>query len=40
MVRAIALENGYRMPSFFGYIGWSMTFLLPLYLLISLVFFW
>ena len=32
-------ENGINMPSFFGYIGWSALFLLPVFLLDSLLFF-
>ena len=39
MVRAIALEHGVAMPSFFGYMAYSMGILLPLFLLISVVFF-
>ncbi|MDR2088909.1 MAG: sodium:proton antiporter [Clostridiales Family XIII bacterium] len=39
MVRSIAEENGIRMPSFFGYIGWSLCFLVPLFLLDTLLFF-
>jgi Na+/H+ antiporter NhaD/arsenite permease-like protein len=40
MVRAIARERGIRMPSFFGYVGWSMAVLLPLFVLVTAVFFW
>jgi len=40
MVRAIAEEGGVRMPSFFGYMGWSCVFLLPLFGLVTWVFFW
>ena len=40
MVRAIAEENGVRMPSFFGYMAYSIGILLPLFLLVSIVFFW
>jgi Na+/H+ antiporter NhaD/arsenite permease-like protein len=29
MVKAIAEENGVRMPSFIGYLGWSVVILLP-----------
>ncbi len=29
MVRAIAQGSGVKMPSFFGYMGWSVLFLLP-----------
>ena len=39
MVKAISDENGIRMPSFFGYLGWSALFLLPIFLLDSLIFF-
>ncbi|MBR0679009.1 sodium:proton antiporter [Roseomonas eburnea] len=39
MVKAIVEENGERMPSFFGYCGWAVVFLVPLFLLITLVFF-
>jgi len=37
MVYAIATERGIRMPSFFGYIGWSAAVLLPLFLLLTLL---
>ena len=37
MVTAIATERGIRMPSFFGYIGWSTAILLPLFLLLTLL---
>jgi Na+/H+ antiporter NhaD/arsenite permease-like protein len=39
MVRSIAEENGVKMPSFFGYIAWSLCFLIPLFLLDTLIFF-
>ena len=39
MVKAISDENGIRMPSFFGYIGWSLAFLVPVFVLDMLVFF-
>lgn len=39
MVRAIAEENGYKMPSFFGYMGWAAVILLPVFLLVTLLFF-
>ena len=32
-------QNGIRMPSFFGYLLWSVTFLIPVFLLDTLVFF-
>jgi Na+/H+ antiporter NhaD/arsenite permease-like protein len=40
MVRAIAEERGVPMPSFFGYMGWSGAFLLPLFGLVTWLFFW
>jgi Na+/H+ antiporter NhaD/arsenite permease-like protein len=39
MVYAIAREGGVRMPSFFGYMLWSGTVLVPVFLLATLVFF-
>jgi Na+/H+ antiporter NhaD/arsenite permease-like protein len=39
MVKSISDENGINMPSFFGYIGWSALFLIPVFLLDSLIFF-
>lgn len=39
MVRSIAEENKIKMPSFFGYMGWSMVFLIPLFILNTLIFF-
>ncbi len=39
MVRSIAQHRGWKMPSFFGYIGWSAAILLPLFLVITLMFF-
>jgi Na+/H+ antiporter NhaD/arsenite permease-like protein len=39
MVRAIAEERGVRMPSFFGYMVFSAAVLLPLFGLVTLVFF-
>jgi Na+/H+ antiporter NhaD/arsenite permease-like protein len=39
MVRSIAEENGIKMPSFFGYMAWSLCFLIPLFLLDTLIFF-
>jgi Na+/H+ antiporter NhaD/arsenite permease-like protein len=39
MVKAIAEENGIRMPSFFGYMAYSGGILLPLFVLISWIFF-
>jgi Na+/H+ antiporter NhaD/arsenite permease-like protein len=39
MVKAIAEHAGVTMPSFFGYLAWSAAVLLPLFLLVTLVFF-
>ena len=39
MVRAIADEMGIRMPSFFGYIGWAAAILLPLFVVLTFLFF-
>jgi Na+/H+ antiporter NhaD/arsenite permease-like protein len=39
MVKAIAEENGVRMPSFFGYCAWAAGILLPLFVLVTLIFF-
>lgn len=39
MVKAIAEEAGVKMPSFFGYMTYTIGILLPLFLLLTLVFF-
>jgi Na+/H+ antiporter NhaD/arsenite permease-like protein len=39
MVKAVAEENGVRMPSFFGYMLWSCAILIPCFLLVTVVFF-
>lgn len=39
MVKAIAEENGIKMPSFFGYMAWSTAILIPIFVVVSLVFF-
>lgn len=39
MVRSIAEENGIKMPSFFGYMAWSCGILIPLFVLVTFVFF-
>lgn len=39
MVKAIAEDRGVRMPSFFGYMAWSGAVLLPLFLLVTFIFF-
>ncbi|HEY1325812.1 MAG TPA: sodium:proton antiporter [Casimicrobiaceae bacterium] len=39
MVKAIAESRGVRMPTFLGYLGWSMLVLMPIYALLTLLFF-
>ena len=39
LVKAIAVENGVRMPGFLGYLVWSAAVLLPLFVLVGIVFF-
>lgn len=39
MVRAIAEDQGVRMPGFFGYIVWSVCILVPLFALLTWLFF-
>ena len=39
MVKAIAEDRGVRMPSFFGYMVWSFGILVPLYLVLTWLFF-
>lgn len=39
MVKAIAEENDIKMPSFFGYILWSLSCLIPVFIIDTLVFF-
>lgn len=39
MVRSMAEENGIKMPSFFGYMGWSCSILLPVFVLDTVLFF-
>ena len=39
MVKSISDENGIRMPSFFGYMGWSLCILVPAFFIDMLVFF-
>jgi len=38
MVNAIAEEYDIKMPSFFGYMVWSICILIPLFLLIQYIF--
>ncbi len=39
MVKAIAEERGVKMPSFFGYMAWSGAILVPLFVLITFIWF-
>ncbi len=39
MVKTISDENGVRMPSFFGYMWWSVRFLIPVFIVDTLLFF-
>jgi Na+/H+ antiporter NhaD/arsenite permease-like protein len=39
MVKAIAESRGLQMPSFFGYMLWSVCILLPIFVLMTFVFF-
>ena len=38
MVKSIAEENGVKMPSFFGYMIWSLLILVPCFIIINLIF--
>ena len=39
MVKAIAEDRGVKMPSFFGYMLWSFGILLPLFFVITFIWF-
>jgi Na+/H+ antiporter NhaD/arsenite permease-like protein len=39
MIKAIAESRGIRMPGFFGYMAWSGAILLPLFILITFIWF-
>jgi Na+/H+ antiporter NhaD/arsenite permease-like protein len=39
MVKAIAEDRGVRMPSFFGYMLWSVGILIPLFVVMTFMFF-
>jgi Na+/H+ antiporter NhaD/arsenite permease-like protein len=39
MVKAICEEQGVRMPSFFGYMAWSIACLMPIFVLLTWLFF-
>ena len=38
MVKAICEENGYDMPSFFGYVGWSFLLLGPVFVAVTFIY--
>jgi len=38
MIYAIATERGIKMPSFFGYMGWSVAVLTPVFVAVTLLF--
>ena len=39
MVKAIAEDRGVKMPSFFGYMAWSFGILVPLFVIVTFLFF-
>jgi Na+/H+ antiporter NhaD/arsenite permease-like protein len=39
MVRSIAEDMGVKMPSFFGYMAWSVGILIPVFILMTFIFF-
>jgi Na+/H+ antiporter NhaD/arsenite permease-like protein len=39
MVKAIAEDRGIKMPSFFGYMGWSCCVLIPLFVVMTFIWF-
>ena len=39
MIRSIAVERGIKVPTFFGYIIWSVGILVPLFLVVTLIFY-
>jgi len=39
MVKSISEENNIKMPSFFGYMFWSILILIPIFILTSIIFF-
>ena len=40
MVKSIAEENKIKMPSFFGYMAWSLAILEPIFLIDMFIWFW
>ncbi|MBQ1916758.1 MAG: sodium:proton antiporter, partial [Lachnospiraceae bacterium] len=39
MVKSMSDENGITMPSFFGYMKWSICILVPVFIIDALIFF-
>lgn len=39
MVKAVAEDRGVKMPSFFGYMAWSFGILIPLFIVVTLIWF-
>ena len=39
MVKAVAEDRGIRMPGFFGYIAWSGAVLIPLFIIMTFIWF-
>ncbi len=39
MIKAIAESRGIRMPGFFGYMAWSGAVLVPLFVVVTFIFF-
>lgn len=39
MVKSIATQSGVNMPTFFGYMKWSVLILIPVYILLTFIFF-
>ena len=40
MVKSLSDENGINMPSFFGYIWWSLRYLIPVFIIDMIIFFY
>jgi Na+/H+ antiporter NhaD/arsenite permease-like protein len=38
MVKSICDEAGFKTPTFFGYMVWSLSILVPIWILISVIF--
>lgn len=39
MVKSLSDENGINMPSFFGYMWWSLRYLIPVFIIDMIIFF-